>query len=319
VRELRPRKWTRRGQHAGTLRQTRDVAVELHDARAVRAEENFGQPLRDRIGVRCDIRPRPKALRQLGDGDRLRPGRRDLPQHDPGIVARRLRRGGMRLLARRSGVRRGEGETVPGGELRGNRPQAGEARRHQIAGRAEPGMTQQRLPEPSTANEIEVLLAAEPVHAGQRTRDGGCDADVAHHVVFGFADEIEAVIERAGRELVGGAIRVTSPTCEGFSITKTLDKSSPLLASAAMTGKVIKTGTVALSQEGKADTVYYTMILTDVVVASFAQSGRDSAVPVEEVSFLARQLELRYRPLSEKGTPGTEVRATLDCTSSGKI
>jgi type VI secretion system secreted protein Hcp len=117
----------------------------------------------------------------------------------------------------------------------------------------------------------------------------------------------------------GGAIRVTSPTCEGFSITKTLDKSSPLLASAAMTGKVIKTGTVALSQEGKSDTVYYTMILTDVVVASFAQSGRESAVPVEEVSFLARQLELRYRPPSEKGAPGAEVRATLDCTSSGKF
>ncbi len=66
----------------------------------------------------------------------------------------------------------------------------------------EPGMAQQRLPEPSTANEIEVLLAAEPIHAGQRTRDRGCDADVAHHVIFGFADEIEAVIQRAGRELV---------------------------------------------------------------------------------------------------------------------
>ncbi len=103
----------------------------------------------------------------------------------------------------------------------------------------------------------------------------------------------------------GGAIRVTSPTCEGFSITKTLDKSSPLLASAAMTGKVMKTGTVAvaLSQEGKSDTVYYTMILTDVVVASFAQSGRESAVPVEEVSFLARQLELRYRSLRRRALP----------------
>jgi type VI secretion system secreted protein Hcp len=137
-------------------------------------------------------------------------------------------------------------------------------------------------------------------------------------------DEIEVISFQFGltadHSLSGsGAIRIAAPTCEGFSITKTLDKSSPPLASAAMTGKVIKTGTVTLSQEGKSDTVYYTMILTDVVVASFAQSGREGAVPVEEVSFLARQLELRYRPLSDKGTPGSEVRATLDCTSGGKI
>ena len=141
----------------------------------------------------------------------------------------------------------------------------------------------------------------------------------------GHKDEIDVVSFQFGLNAdntlspSGGATRDSSPTCEGVVITKALDKSSPVLAGAVMTGKTMKKGTFTFTRnDGESDAIFYSVIMTDVLVTSVAQSGRGNELPHESVSFIARQIELKYRSQSADGKLGPEVRATLDCSRGAR-
>ncbi len=102
---------------------------------------------------------------------------------------------------------------------------------------------------------------------------------------------------------------------KGFTITKQLDKSSPLLFKANVSGKAIKdmsfTGNIVGSQE------YFVVHLSNVLVSSYSMSGDQGDRPMETVSFTYQKIEVTWPKSvsSEKSTFGAATENTNGSTT----
>jgi type VI secretion system secreted protein Hcp len=110
------------------------------------------------------------------------------------------------------------------------------------------------------------------------------------------------------------SVGVADRACTGFTVTKNLDKSSPLLSGAAMTGGVYPTMTVEVLSDGIDRYAFLTYTLTNVVVGS-VQATTTATVPVvESVGLVPAAITMSYRPRKPDGSLDAAVNFTLTCT-----
>lgn len=106
----------------------------------------------------------------------------------------------------------------------------------------------------------------------------------------------------------GATRRRGAAVMEDLKCVKELDKSSPLLARALLTGEVIPEAELELTR-GEEKAVYLKIKLTNVLVTSYSVNGSAAGneVPMEEVSFNYEKVEWTYTTYDASGRPSEEV------------
>lgn len=108
----------------------------------------------------------------------------------------------------------------------------------------------------------------------------------------------------------------SSPKFSDITISKNVDRSSPLLLLGSAQGTNIATVNLyAQKSVGGTPTDYYVIKLTDVKVTSVAQSGSAGGAPIETVSFSYGKIEIDYTMFNGTQPNGTVVM-TWDLTKN---
>ena len=113
--------------------------------------------------------------------------------------------------------------------------------------------------------------------------------------------------------------RTTGPVDhEDFSVTKVLDKASPLLYTKCCDGTHIAEITVELCRATGDKQCYMKYQFTDVIVTSVSTGGSTSeSLPLEYVTFNYGKVEWTYTETDHKtGEPKGDVKASWDMTSA---
>ena len=111
----------------------------------------------------------------------------------------------------------------------------------------------------------------------------------------------------------------SKPTFTDLTITKSLDKASPLLYLNCAQGKVIKTATLTLCQQDEdKTTVFYTIKLGQVLVTSVRSSGNSGgdSRPTETITLNFSTIDCKYVPQNSDGTAGTPVEFKWNLTTN---
>jgi type VI secretion system Hcp family effector len=95
--------------------------------------------------------------------------------------------------------------------------------------------------------------------------------------------------QAAGSALASCSAGLTAPvTFSEFTVSKHLDKATPLLETSMLTGKLIKTVTLEVTDGGK---VFYRIELRDVLIASMSSNGvAGNEPPTENVNLSFQQI-----------------------------
>ncbi len=78
---------------------------------------------------------------------------------------------------------------------------------------------------------------------------------------------------------------------KGFTITKELDKTTPLLYNAQVSGKHLKSATFTANTSSGSQ---LKITMSDVIVSSYTVSGSQGEQPMETVSFSYGKIEFKY-------------------------
>jgi type VI secretion system secreted protein Hcp len=89
----------------------------------------------------------------------------------------------------------------------------------------------------------------------------------------------------------GGAGRAT---LKELTITKTIDKASPVLARKCAEGQHLAQVVLTVDRPGGSARPYMEYRLSDVMISSVQQAGSGDSIPLEEVSFVYRTIQLTY-------------------------
>jgi type VI secretion system Hcp family effector len=125
-----------------------------------------------------------------------------------------------------------------------------------------------------------------------------------------------------------GGVVAGTPTCGQITVTKHIDKSSPLLIQAVMSGELIGGATIYFVDTpgtgvgpgpggvagAGAQQNDYTVTLTNALVTGVQQSDASPAELIETVTLLAAQFKVHYVPYTARGTTGAAVDFSVDCT-----
>ena len=115
----------------------------------------------------------------------------------------------------------------------------------------------------------------------------------------------------------GGAGKVSM---QDLSITKHIDKATPKLFEALVTGKHLKEAKLVLRGSGGSQVEYLVITLTDVLVSSYStggSSGEDR--PTESLSFNFAQMKMSYVEQDAKVIPGPAVEFGWDVKANKKV
>ena len=113
----------------------------------------------------------------------------------------------------------------------------------------------------------------------------------------------------------GGGAGRSRPQFNEFSVTKRLDKSSPLLMLGAAEGTHYATVTISCRKVGgEREQEYLKYVLTDALVSSYHSSG-SSDIPTDSISLNFSRVEFTYHPQNPDGTLGHPVVACWDLRS----
>jgi type VI secretion system secreted protein Hcp len=113
----------------------------------------------------------------------------------------------------------------------------------------------------------------------------------------------------------GGAGKVK---CGEIIVMKNIDKSSPKLIGAVVTGNHIATGDIKFdSTRGNGTLVEsYHVALTDVVVTDIAQMDHTPQSVMEQVTLSARQFKFTFTPTTNSGAAGAPITFSVDCSTN---
>lgn len=132
---------------------------------------------------------------------------------------------------------------------------------------------------------------------------------------FNFgASNLADITSRGGG---GGTNRVT---VHEFSITRPVDKTSPVMFKHCCQGSHFDKGTVCMRKaSGKAGEpiTYLTYEFEKVYVSNIAQNG-GGEVPNESISFAFLKVNVTYIPQKADGSPDTKVAAGWDLETNSK-
>lgn len=124
---------------------------------------------------------------------------------------------------------------------------------------------------------------------------------------YGVSQSGVSASARAGG---GGAGKAT---LTDLTITKLVDRTSPVLFTAAATGKRYPTVALHVTTGGdRGQTAFYRILLSDVLVSSVQVSGSGSDRPSESVSFNFAKIEIEYVVTSEKGDKSQPIKGGFD-------
>ena len=134
----------------------------------------------------------------------------------------------------------------------------------------------------------------------------------------GFAGQIDASSISLGFRSPASATEKPTVLIAPVTITKEIDKATPLLMNAGATGKAIKTVTIRalqvgeVSGSGPAVQVYLTATLSDVLVTDWqvVESGRGER-GFEQVTLKPTKITLDYVPFDSGGRPGTKISGSV--------
>jgi type VI secretion system secreted protein Hcp len=112
----------------------------------------------------------------------------------------------------------------------------------------------------------------------------------------------------------GGAGKVT---CGDVTVTKNIDKSSPLLIQAVTTGKHIEKAVLTFRQVGGQQLNYYVVTLQDVLITSITQADQNNPARIfEQVQLSAADFKFKFTPQLPNGSGGTPVSFEFNCASN---
>jgi type VI secretion system secreted protein Hcp len=120
-------------------------------------------------------------------------------------------------------------------------------------------------------------------------------------------------VSKAGGGATGQTRRRGVATVDDVQITKELDKSSPKLAEAVLTGKVfpkVEIHNTATYGEGRATFLKYELKNVAVTSHSITASGGGDAVPHENMSLNFEEVKKTYVEYDEKGSKKGNVEMT---------
>jgi type VI secretion system secreted protein Hcp len=133
----------------------------------------------------------------------------------------------------------------------------------------------------------------------------GESTDKAHKgeiQIDGFALSAQGTAQASGG---GGAGKVA---IQSFTITKTLDKSSPALFQAVATGKHFKDAVLSFMRKaGRAEQTYLKFDFQNVLISSVQDGVSDKATPSEQVAFAFQKCDETYYDAKGKAGPTISV------------
>src|SRR3972149_11880147 len=110
---------------------------------------------------------------------------------------------------------------------------------------------------------------------------------------------------QSGSMAMGGGGGAGKVSLHDFSVTKHIDKSSPKLFEALVTGKHLKDATFVIRKAGGEPLEYLKITLTDVLVSSYSTGGASGDDrPMESVSFNFAQIKMSYVEQDATGRAG---------------
>ncbi len=116
----------------------------------------------------------------------------------------------------------------------------------------------------------------------------------------------------------------TRPSISTLTLTKKLDKSSPLLFSEACVGKAKSQIEIHICQTGDSLSEYLAITLSNVIVSSYRIYAEDEDVigendknkatphPCEKIDFSFDKIELRYTPYDNNNQPQSPITSGYD-------
>ena len=128
--------------------------------------------------------------------------------------------------------------------------------------------------------------------------------------ITSFSEGLSAAVDSR----VGGGRTTGTPSFSDLTVSKFLDRSSPLLRLKLAQGSVIPSATLVVKRAGATNPVVFFEILMESVILSSvsasASSGQDRLV--ENVTLNFAKITWRYRPIDNTGKAGPEVEAIWD-------
>jgi type VI secretion system secreted protein Hcp len=135
-------------------------------------------------------------------------------------------------------------------------------------------------------------------------------------------DEIElvsfqwGVAQSAGRPGSGGG--AGKAQFKSFEFLMRVNKASPQLFLACVSGKHIKEANLSVRKAGKAQLEYLKIKFTDVLVSSFDEAA-GTEPPQETVAFNFAKIQVEYTAQAAGRKPGSSVNAGWDLSKNAKI
>jgi type VI secretion system secreted protein Hcp len=143
----------------------------------------------------------------------------------------------------------------------------------------------------------------------------------------GHKDEIvvssysQAMSNTVGVVASGGGSGAGKAICGAISVTKSLDKSSPLLIGAVAQGQRIATGEITFESTGAtgASVVSYKIALQDIVISLIEQTDQVPAGVIDHVTFNAARYAFTYTPALHSGAAAGPITFNWDCAKNAKF
>ncbi|HLJ86711.1 MAG TPA: type VI secretion system tube protein Hcp [Candidatus Angelobacter sp.] len=114
---------------------------------------------------------------------------------------------------------------------------------------------------------------------------------------------------QSGSAHSGGGAGVGKVHLQDFHVVKSVDKASPKLLLACANGEHIKQATLIARKAGKEQQEYLKIVLSDVLVSSYNNSGNGTILPTEEVSLHYGKIEVEYKEQKTDGSLGGVIKA----------
>jgi len=127
-------------------------------------------------------------------------------------------------------------------------------------------------------------------------------------------------VTQSGTFAAGGGGGAGKASFQDVHFTSSVNKSSPLLASACATGQHIKKAVLFVRKAGGEQQDYYTVTLSDLLISSYQSGGSagGDSVPVDQFSLNYAKIEFAYLPQDATGKAGSPIKMTYDLKKATK-